>query len=387
MKLVVGNPLDMESGVFFNERTPLLDFKQKIITQSALMLYTECKAKFHLSINRRLEPNFRKKAFDFGDIWHDILGAHYTEMGNRQGGLRIKSEKQYTTVAAQLHKMMTSDSVNKDILNECFELYDIYVKTFPPEKEEERYLILGVECRFNETIPGTDWKMSAGMDVVMWDKKQKKVVIRDHKTTSSARDKHMPNPDLNYQGWDYTAVLSKNRGIHIGDIIFTATRKKSPTKPELLKSTMMPSTDRVPDTTYDIFVDAITTAQKEVRKPEHDYTKAALAGRKINFADYVPIIQELEKREDEEGNSFVWNKYAFVTEDRHRFFWEDARRKVLELEKETMWNRSFNSCNNHYGSCIYTIPCMMGLKPENLRGFSERSTYLNSIVSGGEVEN
>lgn len=420
-----------------NVRSPLTTGKgPREITQSALNTFGLCRRRFHWNVNERLDPLRQTKAINFGHLWHRIMAAHYLRMADLQmatcddnAGMWFPTSAEKVLhdaqrEAARYYEEARTADVDMDQVNEDLDLagtmYSQFCTVFDPDIDMNTWWIRGVECTLRGRIPTLNgkpsaWTMVGTLDLLLQCKKTGRIVVVDHKSTSTDRDRHVPNLDLSFQGQDYVWLASLACGLPVNHVVFQGARRKAPTIPEPLKSTglLSDADSKVPDTTLTIFDAAARKCVEDVLSepppdlgPEPSDAKEAKAWKKkletatekynarrteVMAMDicvvYANARRALAAREDNNGNSFVWRKEAYIPQDRIDRFRDDVYRKCLDIADERRWNTSLDACNSIGRSCPYIALCVYGDGPMSRMAFKERVNFLPSLKRDIEEEN
>lgn len=373
---------------------------RKEITQSFANTYTLCNRKGFFNGPERLEPLEERKPLSFGDLWHRVMATHWALVAkNQPEGMCHVGVKFYGSVdRAVANWKYERQEANKDEYDTdewadlALSMYDQYAKQFG-EQDQQNYKVLAVELTIRRAILNLDgsdtgWDMVGTPDLILWDRVNKRMLVIDHKSTASRRESFYQDLDETMQGWDYSWLASHEFGVPCYDFMINAARKKTPTKPSLLKTTLsakkgddnalplnirklfkgLPSPTKVPDTTYEIFTRTLNDA---IALHEDDQLRNP--GIELLIREqYKHIEHALFSRSDENGTEFTWRKSCFYTDEHHLRFQLHMLSVTRSLDAERMWMQNLDACELRERHCPYRMLCVSGDGPLTRKAYRQR---------------
>jgi len=348
--------------------------EKRVATNSMLATGRRCREKYAWRYVDGLAPAKTSKAPSFGSLFHELVrglwngGEQFTPVAavERWRSQIIEDAKTHaeqvkaTLGIADEGIVVSAEEQAAKIAGECLPLFTFYRDTVWAH-ERDRFEAVFVEQNFNVPMLTRDqrrhpvWRLQGKLDLVLRDKSNGQVVVRDYKTTVRQPTDMAMLLEIDTQPVMYffaSLYLATHRGVDARDqpqwpeglpgasaFELEIIRKKVPQEPPLLKRGGLSKAQNI-DTTAELF-------------------RRAIDRHGLDPADYADILERLEKR----GPAFHYRHRVAVGPDElerwmteTRFVLEDLRR--VELHRDESYRADSMVCRNQYGRlCEYHALC------------------------------
>lgn len=308
----------------------------RLLTNSMRSKFAACHRAYKMAYVDLKRPVATSEALSFGTAMHSLL-EHYWK---REGFGPIDTGDRFRDVTLR-------------------ELFDGYVRRWLDE-DLERYDNIGAEVYFEAPLMNPEtggisktWKLAGKIDAVARERSTGKVVIIEHKTTSSDI-----GPGSDY--WKKIPIDGQVSGYYVGaqavgleaqDCVYDVIRK-----PSIRPSSTVPVLD---DDGLKIVVDEVTG--ERIMKKDGTPRQSAGEGMKMLTREELPDEYALRLRDDicaRPDYYFQRLNVARSTDDLAEYLFDmwAVSREIADAERLGRFSRNPNACSM-YGTCEYFDVC------------------------------